>query len=79
MVTNTQFTALPDERHTEEIKAGRYIFQCVGPVEFTDTKLNRANMAAGTKILTGLGQHGSLEGFKNPQQNLEIAFTAIAA
>jgi hypothetical protein len=47
------------------------------PVEFARTKLNRANMAAGTKMLSGHGQRLDLEDAGNPPQNKEIAILAV--
>ena len=49
----------------------------VPPVEFARTKLNRANMAAGTMMLSGHGQRLDSEDAGNPPQNEEIAILAV--
>jgi hypothetical protein len=47
------------------------------PVEFVRTKLNRANMAAGTMKLSGRGQRLDSEDAGNPPKNEKIAILAV--
>lgn len=52
-------------------------FEHIPPVEFIRTKLNRANMAAGTMTLSGYGQRPNPEDEGNPPKMQRIAVLAI--
>lgn len=62
-----------------QIQHRNFKFEHIPPVEFVRTKLNRANMATGTMMLSGYGQRPNPEDEGNPPRMQRIVVLAVGA